>query len=400
MTRRLLDLLDTKEMVVVCGSGGTGKTTVAAALGVQAATRLGGRVLVLTVDPARRLADALGLAGALGNTPVRVDVPGAELWMAMLDTKAGWDELIRRHAPDPALRERVLANPLYRNITGRFVNSHDYIAMEQLHELHASGQYDLVIIDTPPSRNALDLLDAPGRMREFFGSALLKWLTVPYRSRLFNVATKPFNQIADRILGSRFLQDIAEFFVLFRTMEAGFVQRATEVERLLVDDRTTFVVVSTLDPAPAREARFLAEELRRRSMPLGAMVLNRTLPAEVRRTILEGGDGYDGVEGHFARLRRKSYKVHVRVHIARYRGYPPCPDCRGTRLGPEGRAWRVFGRTLPEVLALSVTAARGLFREEAVRDLLAHPNEELTPLRGNKLWQVTLVELWLQTHGA
>ena len=285
MPRRLLDLLDTKEMVVVCGSGGTGKTTVAAALGVQAATRLGGRVLVLTVDPARRLADALGLAGALGNTPVRVDVPGAELWMAMLDTKAGWDELIRRHAPDPALRERVLANPLYRNITGRFVNSHDYIAMEQLHELHASGQYDLVIIDTPPSRNALDLLDAPGRMREFFGSALLKWLTVPYRSRLFNVATKPFNQIADRILGSRFLQDIAEFFVLFRTMEAGFVQRATEVERLLVDDRTTFVVVSTLDPAPAREARFLAEELRRRSMPLGAMVLNRTLPAEVRRPV-------------------------------------------------------------------------------------------------------------------
>ena len=285
MTRRLLDLLDTKEMVVVCGSGGTGKTTVAAALGVQAATRLGGRVLVLTVDPARRLADALGLAGALGNTPVRVDVPGAELWMAMLDTKAGWDELIRRHAPDPALRERVLANPLYRNITGRFVNSHDYIAMEQLHELHASGQYDLVIIDTPPSRNALDLLDAPGRMREFFGSALLKWLTVPYRSRLFNVATKPFNQIADRILGSRFLQDIAEFFVLFRTMEAGFVQRAGEVERLLVDDRTTFVVVSTLDPAPAREARFLAEELRRRSMPLGAMVLNRTLPAEVRRPV-------------------------------------------------------------------------------------------------------------------
>ena len=295
MTRRLLDLLDTKEMVVVCGSGGTGKTTVAAALGVQAATRLGGRVLVLTVDPARRLADALGLAGALGNTPVRVDVPGAELWMAMLDTKAGWDELIRRHAPDPALRERVLANPLYRNITGRFVNSHDYIAMEQLHELHASGQYDLVIIDTPPSRNALDLLDAPGRMREFFGSALLKWLTVPYRSRLFNVATKPFNQIADRILGSRFLQDIAEFFVLFRTMEAGFVQRATEVERLLVDDRTTFVVVSTLDPAPAREARFLAEELRRRSMPLGAMVLaSWGFPDEFCRAVMRHHDPSGG----------------------------------------------------------------------------------------------------------
>jgi anion-transporting ArsA/GET3 family ATPase len=201
----------------------------------------------------------------------------------MLDTKAGWDDLIRRHAPDAALRDQVLANPLYRNITGRFVNSHDYIAMEQLHDLHASGRYDLVIIDTPPSRNALDLLDAPGRMREFFGSRLLKWLTVPYRSRLFTVASKPFYQVADRVLGSRFLQDIAEFFILFQTMEAGFVQRATEVERLLTDDRTTFVVVSTLEAAPAREARFLADELRRRRMPLGAMVLNRTLPAGLRQ---------------------------------------------------------------------------------------------------------------------
>jgi anion-transporting ArsA/GET3 family ATPase len=287
----LADLLAAKEMVVVCGSGGTGKTTVAAALGARTAATMGGRVLVLTVDPARRLATALGL-GSFGNAAVQVP-PSAfadagvecrgELWVAMLDTKAGWDDLIRRHAPDPALRDQVLANPLYRNITGRFVNSHDYIAMEQLHDLHASGRYDLVIIDTPPSRNALDLLDAPGRMREFFGSRLLKWLTVPYRSRFFTVASKPFYQVADRVLGSRFLQDIAEFFILFQTMEAGFVKRAAEVERLLTDDRTTFVVVSTLEAAPAREARFLADELHRRRMPLGAMVLNRTLPAGVRQ---------------------------------------------------------------------------------------------------------------------
>lgn len=287
------DLLAAKEMVLVCGSGGTGKTTVAAALGAQAARTAGGRVLVLTVDPARRLAVALGLGDlGVGNTPVQV--PGeafreagaecrGELWVAMLDTKAGWDDLIRRQAPSAALRDRVLANPLYLNITGRFVNSHDYIAMEQLHDLHASGRWDLVVIDTPPSRNALDLLDAPGRMREFFGSRLLKWLTVPYRSRLFTAASKPFYQVADRVLGSRFLQDIAEFFVLFQSMEDGFVRRATQVERLLHDDRTAFVVVSTLEPAPAREARFLADELRRRGMPLGALVLNRTLPAAVRQ---------------------------------------------------------------------------------------------------------------------
>jgi anion-transporting ArsA/GET3 family ATPase len=155
--------------------------------------------------------------------------------------------------------------------------------MEQLHELHATGSYDLVVIDTPPSRNALDLLDAPGRMKDFFGSRLLRWLTVPYRSRLFTAASKPFYQVADRVLGSRFLQDIAEFFMLFQTMEPGFVSRADEVERLLVDPRTAFVVVSTLEAAPAYEARYLVAELERRSMQVGAVVLNRTLPDRIRR---------------------------------------------------------------------------------------------------------------------
>ena len=144
----------------------------------------------------------------------------------------------------------MLANPLYQNITGRFVHSHDYLAMDQLHELHASGRFDLIIVDTPPSRNALDVLDAPGRMKEFFGSRLLKWLTLPYRSRLFTAASKPFYQVADRVLGSRFLQDIAEFFILFQAMEPGFVAHAREVEQVLVDPRTTFVVVSTLEAAP------------------------------------------------------------------------------------------------------------------------------------------------------
>ena len=289
--RQLAELLAAKEMVVVCGSGGTGKTTIAAALGAQAARSLGGRVLVLTVDPAKRLATALGLQ-ELGHGHVRVanDALGAkpgrridgELWVAMLDTKAGWDELITRHAPSADVRERVLANPLYRNITGRFVNSHDYLAMEQLYDLHVSGRYDLVVIDTPPSRNALDLLDAPGRMREFFGSRLLRWLTVPYRSRLFTFASKPFYQVADRVLGSRFLQDIAEFFVLFQTMEAGFVARAKEVERLLSDDGTAFVVVATPEAAPMREARYLVDALRERRLPLGAVVMNRVLPTDIR----------------------------------------------------------------------------------------------------------------------
>jgi anion-transporting ArsA/GET3 family ATPase len=196
----------------------------------------------------------------------------------MLDTKAGWDELIARHAPDVQLRDSVLANPLYQNITSRFVHSHDYLAMERLHELHASGEWDLIIVDTPPSRNAIAFLDAPGRMKEFFGSRLLKWLTVPYRSRLFTMASKPFYQVADRVLGSRFLQDIAEFFILFQAMEGGFVRHAREVEAILSDPRTTFVVVSTLEAAPTHEATYLARALDRRDLHLGAIVANRVLP--------------------------------------------------------------------------------------------------------------------------
>ncbi len=278
-------LLAGREVVVVCGPGGVGKTTVAAASGLLAAGHLGGRVLVLTVDPARRLATALGLDG-LDNTEVRVDLvalgvasPRGELWAAQLDTKGSWDDLVRRHAPDERVREAILANAIYRDISTTFVQSHDYIAMERLHELHASGRYDLIVVDTPPSRNAIDFLEAPGRMAEFFGSRLLRWLTAPYRSRLFNVASRPFYTVADRILGQQFLREIADFFILFQTMHSGFVERAEEVETTLRSRRTAFVVVSTLDPAAVVEGAFLVDELAARHLHLGSVVVNRVLPS-------------------------------------------------------------------------------------------------------------------------
>ena len=278
-------------VVLCCGAGGVGKTTVAAALAMAAVRNGRGRVLVLTIDPARRLADALGIE-AFGNVERRVELPdalnapvGSELWAAMLDTGASWDDLVREHAPDPATVERILTNQLYRNITQRFVQSHDYIAMERLHGLQKSGRYDLIIIDTPPSRNALDFLDAPSRMADFFSSSLLKWITLPYRlggeraGRLGYLAAKPFYQVADRILGSQFLADIAEFFLLFQTMYDGFVRRATEVEYLLHKPTTRFLVVSSLEPAPLREAEYFLAELRRRQFSVAGLVLNRTLPA-------------------------------------------------------------------------------------------------------------------------
>ena len=252
----------------------------------MAAVRHGSKVLVLTVDPAKRLADALGLDG-IGNTEHRVPdeafgaagiKPRGQLWAAMLDTKESWDALIKRHAPDKQTRDEILANPLYQNIAGRFVQSHDYIAMERLYEIHSESDYDLIVVDTPPTRNALDFLDAPQRMADFFSSRLLRWLIVPYRSRLVNVATKPFYQIADRILGTEFLADISEFFILFQTMHNGFVERSESVGRLLSDRRTTFIVVSTLEAVPLREAEFFADQLTARHLHLGAIVLNKVLP--------------------------------------------------------------------------------------------------------------------------
>jgi anion-transporting ArsA/GET3 family ATPase len=189
---------------------------------------------------------------------------------------------VRRHAPDARTRDAILANPLYTNITAKFVQSHDYIAMERLFEIHASGRYDLLVVDTPPTRNALDFLDAPARMAEFFSSRLLRWLTVPYRSRFVTVASKPFYTVADRILGTKFLEDIAEFFSLFQTMERGFVSRAKEVTRVLADRRTTFAVITTLEASPLHEAEFFMQALQARKLQLGALVLNKVLPSYLR----------------------------------------------------------------------------------------------------------------------
>jgi anion-transporting ArsA/GET3 family ATPase len=285
-TRGLEALLAAKEIAVVCGPGGVGKTSVAAAAAAMAAWHQGGKVLVLTVDPARRLADALGLANTT-DLAQRVPEeafrragasPRGELWAAMLDTKQSWDRLVARHAPDAATASRILANPLYRNISERFVQSHDYMAVERLYELHSEGTYDLIVVDTPPTRSAVDFLLAPERMADFFTSRLLRLLAAPYRSRFVDVAARPFYYVADKVLGSQFLEDITEFFILFQTMSDGFVARAQQVRRLLSDRRTTFLVVSTLEAAPVHEAEAFMRLLPVKGLNLGALVLNRVLP--------------------------------------------------------------------------------------------------------------------------
>lgn len=290
--RNLLDLIAGKEMVVVVGSGGVGKTSISAAMALYGASALGAKVLVLTIDPARRLADALGISG-LGNVERRVPdaafadahIPvRGELWAAQLDTKRSWDDLVMRYAANEEEAFKILENPLYQGFAGRFIQSHDYIAMERLYELHTKGEYDIIVVDTPPSRNAVDFVEAPKRVQEFFGGRLLRLLTAPYRmggdvgGRVITFATKPFYRVADQILGSQFLEDIAEFFLSFQSMYDGFAKRAAAVEQLLRSKQTTFAVVTTLESAAFTEAQYFCELLAENRMPLGALILNKVLP--------------------------------------------------------------------------------------------------------------------------
>ncbi len=310
----LFDMLAKSRMIIICGPGGVGKTTSAAALGVVAARHFSKRVLVLTVDPARRLATALGL-GTIGNAEVPVELAGAKgsLDIAMIDTKASWDDMVRRHAPDGVTRDRVLSNDLYKTLTSRFVHSHDYVVTERLYDARESGVYDLVVVDTPPSRSALSVLDAPRRMEQFFSSRLLKLLTAPTQSRLLSLASRPFFIVADRILGAAFLSDIAEFFTLFRTMEGPFVSRARRVGALLSDPATSYVVVTSPEPVAMQEAGYLVEELRQRGHRLDAVVTNRLVPshlatgaAERAEALMEGNPSRDASDTPLTTATRRA----------------------------------------------------------------------------------------------
>jgi anion-transporting ArsA/GET3 family ATPase len=282
------DLLADRSVVIAAGSGGVGKTTVSAALAIALVERYDKRVMVLTVDPAKRLATALGLH-EMGIDPVVVSrarlrragiTPRGELVAAMLDMKSSWDRLIERQAPSRESAERILGNPFYKGISDAFVGSHEFIAMETLYELWAAKEYDVVVVDTPPSRNALDFLDAPTRMSDFVGGRLLSWLALPMRVgfRGFNFAATPFLRMADRLLGAEVLMDLAAFVREIQGLYGGVQKRAAAVYRLLRSDECGFAVVTTLEPQPFAEAEYFSQRLREYRMPLRALIVNRVLP--------------------------------------------------------------------------------------------------------------------------
>jgi anion-transporting ArsA/GET3 family ATPase len=279
-------VLEGKQICVCAGAGGVGKTTTAAAIAAGMAAQ-GLRVAVLTIDPARRLANSLGLP-ELGNEERRVD-PAAleaaglsgsgdgELWAMMLDAKRTFDELVERHAPDERTRDAILSNRVYRELSNAVAGSQEYMAMEKLYELHHEGRYDLLVLDTPPTRNALDFLDAPERLSRFVDSRSLQFFMKPGRTglRLLSRGTGLMFSVLKRVTGVDLLQDLSEFFGAFGDMAEGFSERATRVNELLADRRTSFVLVTSPRSAAVDEAVFFHRRLRERHMPFGAAVVNR-----------------------------------------------------------------------------------------------------------------------------
>jgi anion-transporting ArsA/GET3 family ATPase len=266
-------------IVVCCGAGGVGKTTTSAALALAAA-EAGRTVVVLTIDPARRLAQSLGL-GELDNEPRRVDVPGArgELHAMMLDMKRTFDDIVVAHST-PERAQQIFENPFYQTLSSSFAGTQEYMAMEKLGQLRAGDRWDLIIVDTPPSRSALDFLDAPNRMSRFLDGTMIRLLTAPSRTG-FKIASASFmffSRIISKILGGQLLRDISSFVAALDTMFGGFRERATATYELLRRPGTWFLVVATPEPDALREASYFVDRLSAEQMPLAGLVLNRTHP--------------------------------------------------------------------------------------------------------------------------
>lgn len=269
-------LLEDRSICICAGAGGVGKTTTSAAIALGAAAR-GRKVAVLTIDPAKRLANALGLP-ELGNEEHRVeaDLEG-ELWALMLDPKRTFDDLVEKHAPDERTRDAVLSNRIYKELSAAVAGSQEYMAMEKLYELHQEGRYDLLVLDTPPTRNALDFLEAPERLSRFIDSRSLKLFLAPGRRglKVLTRGTGLLFSVLERVTGVDLLADLSAFFSSFGDMADGFRERAVRVRELLGAPETTFLLVTSPQSWAVDEAIFFRRRLAEAGMPFGGVVVNR-----------------------------------------------------------------------------------------------------------------------------
>jgi anion-transporting ArsA/GET3 family ATPase len=267
-------------VIVCCGSGGVGKTTTAAALALRAAEKHGRRTVVLTIDPARRLAQSLGLT-TLDNTPREVrGVAGGELYAMMLDMKRTFDEVVAAHTTAKRAEE-IFVNPFYQAMSSTFAGTQEYMAMEKLSQLRARNEWDLIVVDTPPSRSALDFLNAPARLGRFLDGRMLRLLLAPARDggrSVFSLVTASFglfSKLIDKILGAQLITDLSGFVGALDSMFGGFRERAEQTYRVLQAPETAFLVVASPDPDAVREADYFAGRLSQERMPLAGLVLNR-----------------------------------------------------------------------------------------------------------------------------
>ena len=305
--------LEQTKVTVCVGCGGVGKTTIAAALAVEAARR-GRRVLVLTIDPARRLADALGVE-ALGNQPqelprealTALSIPEDGVLSAlMLDMKRTFDDLVERFAETAESRDRVLENPIYQHVSDALSGSTEYSAMEKVYELYESGRFDLIVVDTPPAQHALDFLDAPQRLLDFLDSKLVWMLIHPAFSagrfgfRIFQRSVKRVLQVIERVTGIGFLEDISEFLLAFEGMADGFRERARKVKSLLLGADASFVLVTGPGWESIKQANQFLDRLEAYEVPLRAVLVNRLhlWPGDdLTAEFFEGDDGLNGGVG-------------------------------------------------------------------------------------------------------
>ena len=286
--RDLAGLVADRHVVVCCGTGGVGKTTTAAALAIAGA-RAGRDTVVVTIDPAKRLANTLGideLADAAHEIPrARWDPHGdapatGRLHALMLDTKNTFDELVTRYALTEDQAEQILDNRFYRNIAGALSGTQEYMAMEKLYELHDTGGFDLIVVDTPPTRHALDFLDAPRRLTRLLDNRVFRWLMVPTRSvvRVGSVAAQALLRTIARVVGREPVDDVVAFFHAFEGMEQGFRDRAQQVLALLTSEQTAFVLVTSPRRDAVEEAAYFADRLAEDSLSVDAVVVNRVHP--------------------------------------------------------------------------------------------------------------------------
>jgi anion-transporting ArsA/GET3 family ATPase len=282
----LTGLVAHRHILVCCGTGGVGKTTTAAALAVEGARR-GRRVAVITIDPARRLADTLGLADANDHVvdrtlwdPEGIAPDTGRLTALMLDTSETFDGLVARYAKSEEQRDRIVENRFYRNLAGALSGTQEYMAMERLHELHETGDHDLIVVDTPPTRHALDFLDAPQRLIRLLDNRVFRVMMAPARGamRIATAALHAFVRQVGRVVGTGVVDDIISFFRAFDGMEEGFRSRADAVRTLLGEDSTAFVLVTSPRRDSIEEAIYFAEQIATHGLAIDGLVANRVHP--------------------------------------------------------------------------------------------------------------------------